>query len=97
LNAYGEYFSELLDQASDDIAQKLRNLLGITLELAQSNIERDIQENAREVSSLLYHTACAITFAWEAGHEGMSHRRQLLEDVVRHRADPILLRLEGKC
>lgn len=94
LEAYESHFGELLDMAGNGPAQALRTRLRATIELAQDNIRRDAQENAREVCSLLYHTATAITFAWEASHEALAHRNKLVDAVVTHRLDPTISRLE---
>ncbi|WP_442595263.1 acyl-CoA dehydrogenase family protein [Parapusillimonas sp. JC17] len=93
LDAYESHFGELLDAAGDGASQRLRPLLATTIRLAQDNIDRDAQENAREVCSLLYHMATAIIFAWEASHETLAHRAKLLDAVVTHRLDPLVSRL----
>jgi acyl-CoA dehydrogenase len=93
LEAYGSHFTELLEQVPQPLQSELAGYLSETIRVAQLNVEQDLQENAREVCSLLYHTACAITFAWETTHTALQHRSNYVDDVVKHRLVPSLRRL----
>lgn len=95
LAAFQAHFEKLQETLPDDEFKKqLGEYLTIATTLAARHAALDRQETAREISSLLYHTACAILFAWEAAHPGLEHRAALVRQLARYRIAPLIAALE---
>lgn len=93
LEAYGAHLRALLATASNPLADLLSARLSTVLDYAERSATARNDEEAREVTSALYHIACAVIFAWEASQPDLGHRADYARDVLAHRLDPRLRRL----
>ena len=96
LPALQSHFSSLLETISAEqlqvvqpkSVQSLSAHLELAISMAQKIAHEDLQMYAREISSLLYHVGCAIIFAWESTHKGLSHRMELCDATIKHHVSP---------
>jgi hypothetical protein len=97
LDVFEAHFNKLASEVYDaELRHEVSVALKRAVELTRAMVEQDIEDAAREVSSLLYCVASAVTFAWEASNDSLRHRRSLAEATLRHRVQPLFFRLSAE-